>query len=194
MQTYRLSAQGRRTTLILLVGAFAIWGFALWSFRSTLNLSYAPRQFLPTLNASIADGLTISQIVPAVLMLVLIVATPLLIWNLIEEWGASYTPTEEGLRFESLLGIAITYPWESLRMLRRVDDDSDDPLDELLINGNYSNQIGNPVVRFLHNQAYGRNTLPIYAGLESRDSLLATITQHIATDQDMTLQEDYQNA
>jgi len=38
-KTYRLSPKGRRTTLILLVAALIIWGFALWSFNNTLKLS-----------------------------------------------------------------------------------------------------------------------------------------------------------
>ena len=36
MKTYRLSAAGRRTTLVLLVGALLIWAFAIWTLRSTL--------------------------------------------------------------------------------------------------------------------------------------------------------------
>jgi hypothetical protein len=164
--------------LILLVGALIIWAFALWSFSSTLNVSYNPLRFLATLSTSFSQGLSVGQVVPALLMLVLIVATPLLIWNLLEEWAASYTPTPTGLRFESL-GIAISYPWESISSLRQVDDDSDEPLDELVISRDYTAQIGNPLLRFLHSQAYGRQRLPIYAGIEGRDELLATIRQHI---------------
>lgn len=177
MKTYRLSASGRRIVLILLVGALIIWGFALWSFRSTLNISYNPLNFWSSLNASIAQGLSISQLAPALLMLVLIVATPLLVWNLLEEWAAGYTPTSDGLRFESL-GFAVTYPWSAISAVRRVDDDSDEPMEEVLITGDYTGQIRNPVVRFLHAQAYGRNRLPIYAGLEAREELLIEIQRH----------------
>lgn len=176
MKTYHLSTNGRRTTIILLIAAFAIWGFALWSFRSTLNIRYHPLHLWETLRASIEQGLTIGQLVPAFLMLVLIVATPLLVWNLLEEWAAKYTPSEQGLRFESL-GIDITYPWDSIRSIRRLDDDSDEPMDELLITGNHTTQVSNVLLRFLHNQAYGRHKLPIYAGLEARNELLAEIRQ-----------------
>jgi hypothetical protein len=177
MKTYRLTPRGRRTTTILLAGALAIWGFSVWSFRSTLDISYNPRLFLSTLSDSIEQGLSISQIVPALLMLVLIVATPLLVWNLLEEYSASYTPTDEGLRFESLMGIAITYPWDSIQAIRRLDDDQDDPVDELVIAGDYTHHIRNPVVRFLHSQAYGHGKVPVYAGIQERDALLAEIQQ-----------------
>ncbi|NJP06490.1 MAG: hypothetical protein HC837_13125 [Chloroflexaceae bacterium] len=177
MKTYRLSATGRRTTILLLLAAFAIWAFALWSFSSTLNISYNPLEFWSSLMTSVDEGLAISRIVPALLMLVLIVATPLLVWNLLEEWAASYTPTPDGLRFLSL-GIEVLYPWQSIRDVRRVDDDSDDPMDELLLADDQTHQIANPVLRFLHAQAYGRTRLPIYAGLQDRHELLAAIRQH----------------
>lgn len=175
MKTYKLSPSGRRTAIILLVCALIIWGFAIWSFRSTLGSSdTANAGFFSALRDNIEHGLSISQVVPALLMLVLIVATPLVVWNILEEWAASYTPTDDGLYFETL-GVAMTYPWDGITGVQRPDDDPDDPMDELLLKDDYSRQIRNPVVRFLHRQAFGRRRLPIYAGLERRDELLAEI-------------------
>ncbi|HEU5087423.1 MAG TPA: hypothetical protein VFT99_08255, partial [Roseiflexaceae bacterium] len=71
MHTYRLSRSGRRTTLILLVGALMIWAFALWTLRSTLNISYNPFLFVSSLQTTLAHGLTVAQVVPAILMIVL---------------------------------------------------------------------------------------------------------------------------
>ena len=174
MKTYRLSSSGRRTALILLIGALIIWAFALWTFRSTLGISYNPLAFWGTLRQSVEQGLSVSQIVPALLMLVLIVATPLVIWNILEEWAAAYTPSDSGLRFESL-GVALTYPWPGIAALRRVDADADEPIDEVILREDYTGQIRNPVLRFLHRQAYGRTKLPLYAGLEDRETLLDEI-------------------
>src|SRR5919202_4179921 len=140
MKTYRISPSGRRTAIILLVGALIIWAFALWTFRSTLDISYNPIEFWGTLRASLERGLSISQIVPALLMLVLIVATPLVVWNILEEWAAAYTPAGEGLHFASL-GVALTYPWAGIRGIRRVDEDSDEPVDELVFGEDYTRQI-----------------------------------------------------
>jgi hypothetical protein len=186
MKTYRLSPSGRRTALILLVGALIIWAFALWTFRRTLGISYNPLLFWDSLRAAIqgegGQGLSIGQIVPALLMLVLIVATPLVIWNILEEWAAAYTPTEAGLRFASL-GVDLTYPWVGIGAIRRVDDDADEPMDELLLREDYTRQIRNPLLRFLHSQAYGRTKLPLYAGLQDRDELLAEIRQRASLDE-----------
>jgi hypothetical protein len=176
MKTYRISPSGRRTAIVLLVGALIIWAFALWTFRSTLGISYNPVQFWGTLRQSIEQGLSISQLVPALLMLVLIIATPLVIWNILEELGAAYTPAEDGLHFSSL-GVRLTYPWLGVGAIRRVDEDSDEPMDDLVLKEDYTSQIRNPVLRFLHAQAYGRTKLPIYAGVEQRDLLLAEIRQ-----------------
>jgi len=176
MKTYRNSSSGRRTALILLVGALIIWVFALWTFGSTLGISYNPVEFWGTLRASIEQGLSISQLVPALLMLVLIVATPLVIWNICEELAAAYTPTEDGLLF-SALGIKLNLPWAGISAIRRVDEDSDEPMDELILREDYTNQIRNPLLRFLHAQAYGRTKLPIYAGVADREDLLAAVRQ-----------------
>jgi hypothetical protein len=188
MKTYRLSVSGRRTALILLVGALVIWAFALWTFRSTLGISYNPLQFWASLRAALqgenGQGLSIGQIVPALLMLVLIVATPLVIWNILEEWSAGYTPTDDGLRFASL-GVELLYPWEGIGAIRRVDEDADEPLDELLLDQDYTRQIANPLLRFLHGQAYGRKKLPLYAGLQDRDELLGEIRRRTGLDEQL---------
>jgi hypothetical protein len=176
MKTYRISPSGRRTALILLVGALIIWVFAIWTFGSTLGISYNPVAFWGTLRASIEQGLSISQIVPALLMLVLIVATPLVIWNICEELAAAYTLAEDGLRFTAL-GVKLIMPWAGISAIRRVDEDSDEPMDELILREDYTSQIRNPLLRFLHAQAYGRTKLPIYAGVAERDDLLAAIHQ-----------------
>jgi hypothetical protein len=176
MKTYRISPSGRRTALILLVGALIIWVFALWTFSSTLDISYNPIAFWGTLRASVEAGLSISQLVPALLMLVLIVATPLVIWNICEEISASYTPAADGLRF-SALGVNLDLPWAGISAIRRVDEDSDEPMDELLLREDFTGQIRNPVLRFLHGQAYGRTKLPIYSGVTDRDELLASIRE-----------------
>lgn len=181
MKTYRLSPAGRRTALILLIGALIIWAFALWTFRTTLGISYNPIEFWGTLRQQIDAGLSIGQIVPALLMLVLIIATPLVVWNILEEWAAAYTPAEEGLRFTSL-GLDLTYPWAGISAIKRVDEDSDEPVDEVVLKEDYTRQIGNPVLRFLHGQAYGRTKLPLYAGLADRDELLEAIRQRAGLD------------
>lgn len=174
MKIYRLSPSGRRTAIVLLISALIIWAFALWTFRSTLNIQYNPLQFWGSLVATVQEGLTIGQIVPALLMLVLIVATPLVIWNLLEEWAARYIVTDEGLRFDSL-GVEVTYPWSGITAVRREDTGSDDPYDLLVLADDHTGQIRHALLRFLHNQAYGRRRLPIYAGIENRDELLAEI-------------------
>lgn len=181
MKTYRLSPSGRRTALILLIGALIIWAFALWSFRSTLGISYNPLAFWGSLRASIERGLGVGEVVPALLMLVLIVATPLVVWNILEEWDAAYTPSEEGLQFSSL-GVRVTYPWDGIRAVRPVDEESDEPMDELVLAEDYTAQIKNPLLRFLHRQAYGRTKLPLYAGLDGREELLAEIRRRAALD------------
>ncbi len=171
MHTYTLSPTGRRTTLVLLLAALAIWAFALWSFRSTLGIDVNPFAL-----GTMPSNLTLSQIIPALLMLVLIIATPFLIWNLLEEWAARYTPTDKGLVFESL-GINVEYAWDAMEAIHTRDADSDDPFDEVILSRSFADQIGNPLLRFLHVQAYGSKRLPIYSGLAERDELLAIIRE-----------------
>lgn len=180
MKTYRLSAAGRRNVLVLLVAALLIWMFAFWSFASTLRISYDPVRFWPSLQESLAQGLSVGQVMPALLMLVLIVATPLLIWALLAEWAAAYTPTPDGLRFETL-GVRVVCPWHCVRSVHPVDADAEEPFDELLLDSDLGTQIVHPVTRFLHRQAWGVDRLPIYPDLEERDELLAAIRGALET-------------
>lgn len=176
MTTYTITPTGRRTLGVLMVAAVIIWLFAIWTFRSTLDLSYNPLLFFGSLQAAIDRGLTIDRVVPALLMFVLLIATPLVLWNLLEEWFARYSVLDDGLQFESL-GVALVYPWTAVRELRHVDDDNDEPMDELVLTEDLTAQIRNPLLRFLHGQAYGRKRLPIYAGIERRGELLSVIQQ-----------------
>lgn len=178
MKTYRLSPAGKRQTLVLLVAALLIWAFAVWSFASTLRISYNPLQLWPSFQQSLQQGLGLGQVVPALLMLTLIIATPLLIWSLLEEYAAAYTPTPDGLRYEAL-GVRVIFPWASLTGIRRTDD-GEEPFDELVVEGDQHTQIAGPLVRFLHRQAAGTGRLPIYPGVEQRDELIAEIQRHLA--------------
>jgi hypothetical protein len=80
------------------------------------------------------------------------------------------------LRF-SALGVKLILPWAGISAIRRVDEDSDEPMDELILREDYTSQIRNPLLRFLHAQAYGRTKLPIHAGVADRNDLLAVIRQ-----------------
>ncbi len=179
MKTYRLSSAGRRKTLVLLGAALLIWAFALWSFASTLRISYNPFRFWPTLQESLAQGLGVGQVVPALLMLVLIVATPLLIWALLAEWALAYTPTDDGLRVESL-GLRLECPWASVRAVHDSDADRDEPWAEVLLTGEPAVRTAHPLMRFLYRQAWGPGRLPLAPDLEERDELIATIRRSSA--------------
>ncbi|MCS6840535.1 MAG: hypothetical protein NZ699_08615 [Roseiflexus sp.] len=175
MKTYRLSPSGRRSAIALLIGALLIWVFALWTLRISLATSSDPSaSFIHALRENLDRGLTIGQIIPALLMVVLLVATPLTAWGILEELGAQYTLTDAGLHFASF-GIALTCPWSSVVGIRRLDDNADEPFDEVALSDDPSTQIRNPLVRWLHRQACGARRLIIYSGLADRDDLLHEI-------------------
>ncbi|MFM2033023.1 MAG: hypothetical protein RLZZ297_1788 [Chloroflexota bacterium] len=171
---YQLSRDGRRNAWLLLVGAVCIWVFAIWTLQSTLGLSYDPGALSSSLSALWSEGLTVNRTVPALFMLVLMVAAPLTIWNIAMELSSRFSVAENGLRYQSI-GIDLTIPWEHISEIRPLDADSDEPSDELLLSTAPTDQIANPLTRFLYAQAYGARVLPIYPGLTERDSLLASI-------------------
>ena len=173
MKTYRLSKHGRSTAAVLAGGGVVVWCFALWKFASVLGINYL--RLPSTLRAVAEQGLTASQIVPALLLLVLIVATPLLVWNVVEEWSTTYTVRDDGLLYDTVQGISVLYPWDSIRALRRVDPEADEPVHELLVDQAGISQINSRVLRWLHRQAFGRSRIPIYAQIDDRTELLDAI-------------------
>ncbi|MGC8875030.1 MAG: hypothetical protein ACP5SI_11380 [Chloroflexia bacterium] len=186
-RSYRLGRAGRRMGYLLLAGAVLIWGFALWTLKNTLQISLRPGNLGPSLQnlgrrlvgAAGATPLTPEEAVPAVVMLLLVLIVPLLIWNILEELNASFTVEEAGITFRSL-GIELHVPWEEIVALRPVEEEDEDRLDELVLREARLSSIRNPLVRFLHRQAYGGRCLPLYGGLENREALLAQIRARLA--------------
>jgi hypothetical protein len=173
MKTYRLSKRGRNIAAGLALGGFAVWCFAVWKLADVLGISYL--RLPSTLRDAVAQGLAASQVVPALLLLVLIVAVPLLIWNVIEEWSTTYTVREDGLVYDTVQGISVRYPWSAIKGLRRVDPEAEEPVHELLVDQSGIYQINSRLLRWLHRQAFGRSRIPIYAHVVDRDELLAAI-------------------
>lgn len=172
--------------MLLMIGAVVLWVTAVWMLGNTLNISYRhlPSTLGPLLQATIQGrpsegeyiGLTTNQMVPAGLLLILVVALPLVMWSLCEEWFTRYTVTEQGLLYQTVGPIAVLYPWDSIRGIRRVDPQSDEPVDELIVDRSGLLQIKSRLLRWLHRVAFGRARVPVYAGVEERNELLARIT------------------
>lgn len=196
-KSYRLDAGSRRTAYLMLVGAVLVWGFALWTLKNTLKIGFRPQNLLPSLQllarrlvgAEGTQPLTAEEWIPALMMLVLLVVVPLLIWTILEELRAVITVGPDGLVFRSI-GIDLRYPWAEIAALRPTEEDAEEPLDELILRQSRLDRIRNPLVRFLHWQAYGRRKLPLYGGLEAREELVfiiqAQLEQTAATDEEGT--------
>lgn len=188
-KSYRLSRAGRRMAYLLLAGAALIWLFALWTLKNTLQIAaYPPQEFLDSvrnlfnrLGGVAGAPLQAEEAIPAVIMLVLVLVVPLLIWNLIEELRASYTVGPAGVTFRSG-SIVLSYPWSEIVALRPVDEEEEEPLDELVVRTSRLGSIRNPLLRFLHWQAYGRRKLPLYSGLEEREELIARLRAFMVGD------------
>ncbi len=186
-KTYRLSRAGRRMAYLLMAGGVLIWLFALWTLKNTLKIGLRPQNLLPSLKLlgrrliglEGAPPLTVEEAIPAIVMLVLAIIVPLLIWNLVEELRASFTVSPAGLTFRSL-GVELNYAWNEVVDLHPVDEEAEEPLDELIVRPSRLASISSPIVRFLHWQAYGRHKIPLYSGLEGRGELLAYVHAHMA--------------
>ncbi|GAC1647813.1 MAG: hypothetical protein NVS4B8_20630 [Herpetosiphon sp.] len=67
------------------------------------------------------------------------------------------------------------YQWNQVYDVRRSSEPRDDAIDDILVDPQAVRQIRNPLLRGLHLLALGRTRLPVYAGLEDRDGLVARI-------------------
>ncbi|MBA3945192.1 MAG: hypothetical protein H0X37_11590 [Herpetosiphonaceae bacterium] len=196
-KTYTLTATGRRTTLSLLLGALVLWVTALWLLGDTLHLTLVhptvthPCTVGTLMRATLqhqpietgfashpCTAATVDQVVPGALLLVMVIALPLMAWNLVEEWSTRYTVTDAGLLYQTVGPIHVLYPWDAIVGLRRVDPQSVEPVDELVIDRQHRVQIRPLVLGWLHRLAFGLARVPLYAGITERDELVARIQRY----------------
>ncbi len=156
--------------LMLAVAALLLGVFAVSMLPSALGISYIHPS---TLGVVLRRGPSVGQLIPAALLLAMLIAAPLLLWSLWEEWSASYAVADDGLTFRTVAGIALYIPWSAVRDLRTPD--ADDAIAELAVDPQINAQIRNPAVGWLHRQAFGGDRIPIYPGVEARDELIGQI-------------------
>jgi hypothetical protein len=187
-----MSGAGRRQAIILLLGVFSIWLFALWSLITIVQ-----------------GGITGVEWVTGLLMLAILLIAPLVAWTLLEEAYSRVIVDDEGITYKTLSGIVLRYAWADVigfkekggrsRIARfflgeedkreevsssqedaenAADDESETAL--LAVRSDPALQIANPLVRFLHAQSYN-GSLPIHSNLQGREALVAEINSHLIT-------------
>lgn len=162
---YRLSATGRKVAVVLLAGVASIFAFAGW-----------------TLYRLLPGGIDLGDAVPFVLMVGLLISTPLLAWNIIEELAVSVVISDDGLVFRSA-GIAISCSWNEVVGFSEVEAGSwlGGEGGSVHLSRDCASAISNPLLRFLHWQANGPKRIRLYASLDDRESLQARIKDHISS-------------
>lgn len=194
-RVYAMSKEGRRQAIILLLGVVSIWVFALWSLITILEA-----------------GITGIEWVSSLLMLGILLVAPMVGWALLEEAYSRVSLSDQGVRYQTIGGLDLTYAWDDLSgfksagrrgriarfFLGRGGEDRDNVAGESAIHSDEVEEsseeepetlalqvregraagMPNPVLRFLHNQAHG-DALPIYGGLEDRDSLITELKSRL---------------
>lgn len=180
MNVYRLSTGARIAAGGMALGVVAAFGAAIWKLPAVLGASWD--DLWGTLGAAWAAGWTAAQVVPALLMVAVIVAAPLLAYNLVEEASASYLVRDDGLLFGVVPGVKLLYPWSAVRGLGPVDPEESEPAYELRVDSVGIRQLRSPLLRWLHRQAWGRSRVPIYAHVAGRDELIGEILERTGID------------
>ena len=182
MKTYRLTRQGRLLTLSLMAAVVLLWVFALLSLPGVLGLNL--RELGTSFPAAIGDGLGVGEVIPAAILVAMLAAAPVVLAALIEEWSARYSVTDDALLYRTLPGIALRAPWQAIRELRLTE--AEEPVADVVVPPETLGAIRNPLLRTLHRWAIGAHRIPIYAGVEQRDELLAEIARRSADSQGLT--------
>ncbi len=179
MKTYRLTRQGRLLTLSLIAAVLLLWVFALLSLPGVVGLDI--RDLRASFPSAMGDGLGVGEVIPAAILGAMLVAAPVVLAALIEEWSARYSITDDALLYRTLPGIALRAPWQAIRELRLTE--SEEPVADVMVPPETLGAIRNPLLRTLHRWAIGDQRIPIYAGVEQRDELLAEIARRSADSQ-----------
>ncbi len=173
MKTYRLTRQGRILTLSLIAAVVLLWIFALLSLPGVLGMSY--RDFPGSLWVAARDGFDASELIPAAILVAMLVAAPMVLAGLVEEWSARYGVTDDALLYQTLPGIALRAPWTAIRSLRGAERDAS--VAEVMVPPETLGAIRSPILRAVHRHAIGADRIPIPWDVENRDDLLAEIVR-----------------
>ncbi len=160
-------------TLTLMLAAIVLAVFAITNLPAALGFSF--RDFSSSVATMLERGLGPAQLIPGGLLLLVLVAAPLLLWGLWQEWTTSYTVDAEGLTYRTGAGVVLRYPWSAIRSVRT--EDGDEAITNVYVQAGGERAIRNPLVRWLHRTAIGVDRIPIYAGVEERDELVARIVE-----------------
>ena len=199
--TYPMSREGRRQAIVLLLGVISIAIFALWSFINILQDGVGGAEWVSGLLM-----LAILLVTPLVAWTLLEEARASVYTN---DDGLTYKtigginlryPWSEvaGLKQKAGRGRlarfflgddkeAQTSMANTLTEPQPPGTPEENAADEepgtllLAVRRNPSQQIANPLVRFLHKQAYG-DSLPIHGGLEARQLLIEEINRRTTDD------------
>ena len=157
--------------LMLMAAALLLGVFACWTLQSVLGIRYL--DLAATTGAMLERGLSVAQLIPAAILIAMLVAAPLLLWSLCEEWATTYTVRDEGITYDTVAGTKFYYPWSVVRVVR--EPDAQDAIAEVITEPDAGVQAGNPVLRWLHTLTVGSHRIPIYPGVEAREELLTEI-------------------
>lgn len=173
MKTYRLTRQGRLLTLSLMAAVVLLWVFALLSLPGVLGITYGD---LPgSLLAAAQDGFDASELIPGAILVAMLVAAPVVLAGLIEEWSTRYGVTDDALLYQTLPGIMLRAPWSTIRGLHGAEREAS--VAEVIVPPEMVQSIRSPVLRAVHRHAVGADRIPIPWGVENRDDLLAEIVR-----------------
>ena len=167
--TYRLTTAGRMAVLAQFIAVVLVFGFAVWMLGVTLGINW----LMPISSFQAARPTwTSGELVPAFFLAIVLLATPLLAWQLLGELFIRYHVTDEGLRIASV-GIQLALPWETIRGLRPAHHVGLTERTDLILKEPLPRRLGLWLIN-------ARQSLPVYAGVGDRETLLATIRDRVS--------------